>query len=186
MSFNFETNRFYTSSDVIRADDNCNFPAFKIFYGDDGIPTTECRCHGHRNFSILTKFSLNETEGAFHLLSLGSLNNTPQFELTFDNCKKEFTMFFNEQCGESTTHTNQYTFSLESSLQKDAWYRFAFEVTDQSISFYSDCSLKKSIEVSREGCAVQCGSSGNNRLLSTIPGSTCGNSKSRRVGHLET
>lgn len=181
VSFNFETLGFYDDPEY-QVSDNCHFPAFEIPITSRPFETQECRCLHHQNFSILTKFSLNEVEGAFSLVSLGTLNDLPQFELTYDNCNHQFNLTFNEKCGEyGDDHVASYAFALDSSLYPDEWNRFAFEITDKSIAFFMNCELMETVSVPRTSCSMECTNATFNHVIRELPGNDCGQDSDTKV-----
>lgn len=181
ISFNFETEDFY-ADDSYQVSDNCHFPAFQIPITNVPYGTQECRCLYHNNFSVLTKFSLNEVNAALSLLSLGTRNGNPQFELIYDNCNHQFNLTFNEKCGEfGDNHEASYSFMLDSALQPDEWNRYAFEITDESIKFYMNCVLQGTMPVPRTNCSMECNNATYNNVIRELPGNDCGQDSSTKV-----
>ena len=182
MTFNFETAAFWEpDTNVEYTEDNCKFPAFKIPYSEL-IPTSNCRCEGHRNFSVLMKFAFNHQDEAVELLSLGDLNGQPQFMLSYDNCEKQFNLSLNEQCGDDVKQ-NHYKFTLDEVLNADQWYKFAFEISETSVTLFMECDFLNPIakfDINRTDCYLKCDTD-SNKLLGKLKGSTCSTDSSSKV-----
>ena len=185
VSFNFETLDFYDNEPtVIQTADNCNFPSFEISYNNQPFLAESCRCLGHKNFSILTKFKMSDAKGSLMLLSLGNRDNPLQLELVYNGCNKQFNLSFNEDCGSSGQHVASYLFDLDESLKVTDWNRFAFEITENSISLFVNCEKKATIMVPRSSCRISCSDSDVshvNNIIQEFDRSPCGGNVARKV-----
>ena len=177
VSFNFETLSFRQGSQGVQpVQDECNFPAYKML-SDSFRNTTQCRCPGYRNFSILTKFKLDKAEGAVSLLELGQRGSNPQLRVSIDNCDNKLIVYLNENgegCGYGSSKTLEYTMPT---FQAKTWNKLAVEFTETSVSVYLNCQLLSSQvkAVNRTGCLLQCTDSTLNRLVGSYPQSNCSN-----------
>ncbi len=180
VSFNFETAGFFDNEPaVLPSSDNCNFPSFDIAYNSEQpYLSTECRCLGHRNFSILAKFRMGDSGGSVSLLSLGNRNEPSQLELIYDGCRQELVLQFDEECGAAAKHTSTYEFDI-SFVDPSDWIRYALEITEHSISLFVNCEKVIEVPTLRQGCSIRCSENGLNHILQEIDGSPCGDGSTK-------
>lgn len=178
VSFNFETAAFRHQTDGIKSKmDECNFPVYRM-PTDHFRDTTQCRCPGYRNFSILTKFQFDNEVASVTLLELGEKDSEPQLRVSVDNCDKKLVLDFNEEGDMEECSYNSTTLEFDLPLIKtNEWNKLAIEVSETTVSVYHNCELlgTQIKTIDRTNCLLKCTNSTLNKLVGAYSKSSCSN-----------